>query len=83
MSAQYEAVDYGCQQVLWLYGDDHQITEAGTMNIFLHWINEDGGQPHYQNLSFAKHRLFCCAASRVVVQRAGLASGQEVKGGVG
>uniref|UniRef100_A0A3B4WC89 Branched chain amino-acid transaminase 1, cytosolic n=1 Tax=Seriola lalandi dorsalis TaxID=1841481 RepID=A0A3B4WC89_SERLL len=41
--AQYEAVDYGCQQVLWLYGEDHQITEAGTMNIFLHWINEDGG----------------------------------------
>ncbi|CAB1345766.1 unnamed protein product [Coregonus sp. 'balchen'] len=26
--AQYEAVDYGCQQVLWLYGDDHQITEG-------------------------------------------------------
>uniref|UniRef100_A0A7N6BE32 Branched-chain-amino-acid aminotransferase n=1 Tax=Anabas testudineus TaxID=64144 RepID=A0A7N6BE32_ANATE len=40
--AQYEAVEYGCQQVLWLYGEDHQITEAGTMNIFLHWINEDG-----------------------------------------
>uniref|UniRef100_A0A672HGV7 Branched-chain-amino-acid aminotransferase n=1 Tax=Salarias fasciatus TaxID=181472 RepID=A0A672HGV7_SALFA len=40
--AQYEAEDYGCQQVLWLYGDDQQITEAGTMNIFLHWINEDG-----------------------------------------
>ncbi|KPP80086.1 branched-chain-amino-acid aminotransferase, cytosolic-like [Scleropages formosus] len=28
--------------VLWLYGEDHQITEAGTMNLFLHWINEDG-----------------------------------------
>ncbi|KAM7366970.1 hypothetical protein PAMP_014900 [Pampus punctatissimus] len=42
LSAQYEAVDYGCQQVLWLYGEDHQITEAGTMNIFLYWINEDG-----------------------------------------
>ncbi|XP_030006021.1 branched-chain-amino-acid aminotransferase, cytosolic isoform X1 [Sphaeramia orbicularis] len=37
-----EAVDNGCQQVLWLYGDDHQITEAGTMNVFLFWINEDG-----------------------------------------
>ncbi|XP_067346500.1 branched-chain-amino-acid aminotransferase, cytosolic isoform X2 [Channa argus] len=40
--AQHEAVEYGCQQVLWLHGEDHQITEAGTMNIFLHWINEDG-----------------------------------------
>ncbi|XP_072528976.1 branched-chain-amino-acid aminotransferase, cytosolic isoform X1 [Salminus brasiliensis] len=40
--AQYEAVDYGCQQVLWLYGDDHQITEVGTMNLFLYWVNEKG-----------------------------------------
>ncbi|KAL2103069.1 hypothetical protein ACEWY4_002237 [Coilia grayii] len=40
--AQYEAVDYGCQQVLWLYGDDHQITEVGTMNLFLYWTNEKG-----------------------------------------
>lgn len=47
LAAQYEAQDFGCQQVLWLYGDDHQITEAGTMNIFLHWINEDGGQTDY------------------------------------
>jgi len=42
--AQYEAVDYGCQQVLWLYGDNHQITEVGTMNLFLYWINEKGGE---------------------------------------
>ncbi|XP_019751918.1 branched-chain-amino-acid aminotransferase, cytosolic [Hippocampus comes] len=40
--AQSEAEDNGCQQVLWLYGEDHQITEAGTLNIFVHWINEDG-----------------------------------------
>ncbi|XP_062851669.1 branched-chain-amino-acid aminotransferase, cytosolic isoform X2 [Trichomycterus rosablanca] len=40
--AQYEAMDYGCQQVLWLYGDDHQITEVGTMNVFLYWMNENG-----------------------------------------
>uniref|UniRef100_A0A8C5G3W4 Branched-chain-amino-acid aminotransferase n=1 Tax=Gouania willdenowi TaxID=441366 RepID=A0A8C5G3W4_GOUWI len=42
--ALYEAMNYGCQQVLWLYGDDNQITEGGTMNIFLHWINEDGDE---------------------------------------
>uniref|UniRef100_A0A3B4XX85 branched-chain-amino-acid transaminase n=2 Tax=Seriola lalandi dorsalis TaxID=1841481 RepID=A0A3B4XX85_SERLL len=50
--AQYEAVDYGCQQVLWLYGEDHQITEAGTMNIFLHWINEDGGDGRWGCIIF-------------------------------
>lgn len=39
---QHEAAKEGCQQVLWLYGDDHQVTEAGTMNFFLYWINEQG-----------------------------------------
>ncbi|XP_064399610.1 branched-chain-amino-acid aminotransferase-like [Halichondria panicea] len=39
---QGHATAKGCDQVLWLYGDDHQITEVGTMNIFVHWINEDG-----------------------------------------
>ncbi|XP_077123314.1 branched-chain-amino-acid aminotransferase, cytosolic isoform X4 [Ranitomeya variabilis] len=40
--AQYEAQGYGCQQVLWLYGEDEQITEVGTMNLFLFWTNENG-----------------------------------------
>nr|XP_056702282.1 branched-chain-amino-acid aminotransferase, cytosolic isoform X1 [Euleptes europaea] len=40
--AQREAMELGCQQVLWLYGEDHQITEVGTMNLFLHWKNENG-----------------------------------------
>uniref|UniRef100_A0A9L0SHR3 Branched-chain-amino-acid aminotransferase n=1 Tax=Equus caballus TaxID=9796 RepID=A0A9L0SHR3_HORSE len=40
--AQCEAMDNGCQQVLWLYGEDNQITEVGTMNLFLYWINEEG-----------------------------------------
>lgn len=38
-------MDNACQQVLWLYGEDHQITEVGTMNLFLYWINEGGGKP--------------------------------------
>ncbi|XP_069618921.1 branched-chain-amino-acid aminotransferase, cytosolic isoform X3 [Ranitomeya imitator] len=40
--AQYEAQGCGCQQVLWLYGEDEQITEVGTMNLFLFWTNENG-----------------------------------------
>ncbi|XP_012880533.1 PREDICTED: branched-chain-amino-acid aminotransferase, cytosolic isoform X2 [Dipodomys ordii] len=40
--AQCEAAENQCQQVLWLYGKDQQITEVGTMNLFLYWINEDG-----------------------------------------
>lgn len=40
--AQSQALNVGCQQVLWLYEDDEKITEAGTMNLFLYWINEQG-----------------------------------------
>ncbi|KAM9299686.1 branched-chain-amino-acid aminotransferase, mitochondrial [Gastrophryne carolinensis] len=39
---QHEASKLGCQQVLWLYGDNHEVTEAGTMNFFMFWINEQG-----------------------------------------
>lgn len=40
---QREAASKGLQQVLWLYGHDHQLTEVGTMNIFMYWINDQGG----------------------------------------
>ncbi|XP_042330441.1 branched-chain-amino-acid aminotransferase, mitochondrial isoform X2 [Sceloporus undulatus] len=39
---QNEAANQGCQQVLWLYGDNHQITEVGTMNIFMFWKDQQG-----------------------------------------
>ncbi|KAH0626518.1 hypothetical protein JD844_001548 [Phrynosoma platyrhinos] len=39
---QNEATKEGCQQVLWLYGDNHQITEVGTMNIFVFWKDQQG-----------------------------------------
>uniref|UniRef100_A0A8C9KNC3 Branched-chain-amino-acid aminotransferase n=1 Tax=Panthera tigris altaica TaxID=74533 RepID=A0A8C9KNC3_PANTA len=39
---QEEAKKRGCEQVLWLYGPDHQLTEVGTMNIFIYWTYEDG-----------------------------------------
>ncbi|XP_015423449.1 PREDICTED: branched-chain-amino-acid aminotransferase, mitochondrial [Myotis davidii] len=42
---QQEAKKKGCEQVLWLYGPDHQLTEVGTMNIFVYWTHEDGGEP--------------------------------------
>lgn len=39
---QREAASRGLQQVLWLYGDDNQITEAGTMNLFIVIQNDKG-----------------------------------------
>lgn len=29
--------------MLWLYGDDEEVTEVGTMNFFVYWTNQDGG----------------------------------------
>ncbi|XP_076027056.1 branched-chain-amino-acid aminotransferase, mitochondrial isoform X2 [Genypterus blacodes] len=42
ISVQKEAVKRGCQQVLWLYGEQEEITEVGTMNLFIYWTNEQG-----------------------------------------
>lgn len=36
------ASERGLQQVLWLYGEDHQLTEVGTMNIFVFFVNDRG-----------------------------------------
>ncbi|XP_076852782.1 branched-chain-amino-acid aminotransferase, mitochondrial [Brachyhypopomus gauderio] len=42
IAVQTEAIKQGCQQVLWLYGDNEEITEVGTMNLFIYWTNEKG-----------------------------------------
>ncbi|KAJ2062716.1 branched-chain-amino-acid transaminase bat2 [Coemansia sp. S146] len=37
-----DVVSKGYDQILWLLGDDHYVTEVGTMNFFIFWINADG-----------------------------------------
>ncbi|VDM61169.1 unnamed protein product [Angiostrongylus costaricensis] len=37
-----KAIERGCHQVLWLSGPEHYVTEAGAMNTFLYWKNEEG-----------------------------------------
>ena len=32
---QQQAMKAGYDQILWLYGEEHQVTEAGTMNFFV------------------------------------------------
>ena len=44
LAIQSMANEHGCQQVLWLFGDDHQLTEVGAMNLFTFWVNEKGGK---------------------------------------
>lgn len=49
---QKEASKQGLQQVLWLYGPDHQLTEVGTMNIFMLFVNENGGSYLFEIFKF-------------------------------
>ncbi|MES1911092.1 MAG: hypothetical protein MHM6MM_003579 [Cercozoa sp. M6MM] len=42
IKAQMDCAAQGYSQNLWLFGDEGYVTEAGTMNIFMHWINEEG-----------------------------------------
>lgn len=39
-----EAAKLGYQQILWLHGEDHQLTEVGTMNLFVALKDEHGGK---------------------------------------
>ncbi|KAF3931464.1 hypothetical protein ABW19_dt0203839 [Dactylella cylindrospora] len=39
---QMDAAKRGFQQNLWLFGEEGYVTEVGTMNMFVAWINEDG-----------------------------------------
>ncbi|KAJ1771842.1 branched-chain-amino-acid transaminase bat2 [Coemansia sp. RSA 1813] len=37
-----DVVKMGYDQILWLLGDDHYVTEVGTMNFFIFWTNSQG-----------------------------------------
>ncbi|KAK6542063.1 hypothetical protein TWF694_007834 [Orbilia ellipsospora] len=39
---QIDAAKRGFQQNLWLFGEEGYVTEVGTMNMFVAWVNEDG-----------------------------------------
>lgn len=46
--------------MLWLYGDDQQLTEVGTMNLFVHWVNEAGG------VFICRYTVMCVCVSQSV-----------------
>jgi len=39
---QVQAAEKGYTQILWLFGPDNHLTEVGTMNMFVFWMNEQG-----------------------------------------
>lgn len=41
---QRAAAKQGYDQILWLLGDDHKVTEAGAMNFFVVVQRDDGGE---------------------------------------
>lgn len=47
MLAQKEAEERGYNQILWLYGPNNEITEVGTMNMFVAIRGKNGMPPHF------------------------------------
>ena len=45
MKPQLEAEERGYSQVLWLFGENDEITEVGSMNVFFYILNKDTGKP--------------------------------------
>jgi branched-chain amino acid aminotransferase len=45
MKAAAEAANEGYSQVLWLFGDNDEITEVGAMNVFFFLINKETQRP--------------------------------------
>ena len=41
---QMNAMRQGCEQVLWLYGEEQLLTEVGSMNLFVYMIDKNGGE---------------------------------------
>ncbi|ORX71977.1 branched-chain-amino-acid aminotransferase [Linderina pennispora] len=42
VAPQAAAEKKGYQQILWTIGEDHELMEVGTMNLFVYWKNEQG-----------------------------------------
>ncbi|KAH8342826.1 hypothetical protein KR059_000610 [Drosophila kikkawai] len=59
INVQKEAAARGLQQVLWLYGENHQLTEVGTMNIFMFYVNDQGGESSPGNALQNNLQVFC------------------------
>jgi branched-chain amino acid aminotransferase len=45
MKASAEAAENGYSQVLWLFGENDEVTEVGAMNVFFYLINKETGRP--------------------------------------
>ena len=53
--AQQMAEAVGCQQCLWLFGPDEELTEVGTMNIFVLMRKESqSGKQHNGKYVYTK-----------------------------
>eukprot|EP00794_Sanderia_malayensis_P018104 gene18104-19913_t len=53
---QKEAGKIGCDQVLWLFNDE--VTEVGTMNLFMYWTNENGGSLAAEGTSVCSETMY-------------------------
>ena len=67
---------------MYVYSCYIQLTEVGTMNIFVHWINENGGMSLYNDVIIMSHNIiydvifflsltFTCMYNIIILCRSG------------
>ncbi|CAB4057374.1 E2.6.1.42 [Lepeophtheirus salmonis] len=62
------ASSHNCAQNLWLFGEDHEITEVGAMNIFIYLINRKTGLKELVTPSLEKGLILPGVVRRSIIE---------------
>ena len=77
--AQGEARDRGYDQVLWLFGEDAHVTEAGASNFFVMWKPKNGGKIQLVTAPLTDNMILDGITRRSVLEMARERLGDEIE----
>jgi len=78
--AQQKAESFGCQQCLWLFGPNEEITEVGTMNIFVLMRKESAHQTNGNQIELVTPSLDSGVILPGVTRQSVLELARDMKG---
>lgn len=80
LAAHGRALASGFNQVLWLFGPDRQVTEAGASNFFIVWQNKETGRRELVTAPLESHLILPGVTRRSVLELARTRLSQSVGG---